>query len=119
MVLRVALVELLPSRLPDSRPGGHEDAWLRAVGAGLPGAFRALDPSVCVQFGGRLPVVPDVAGAVLRVPVGRSLGQPSVEVEAISNDRAAGAGDHGRLAHGGELIAGGVPVLHAAVDESP
>ena len=83
MVLRVPLVELLPSGLPDLWMRGHEDARAGAVAARLPRAFGARDASLLVELCGRLSEVPDVAALVLRVPVGRALVERPAQVELV------------------------------------
>src|SRR3954452_8924790 len=59
VILRLALVVLLPPRLADAWMGGHVDAGLRAVDAGHPGARRAPDVAARVELCGLLAEVPD------------------------------------------------------------
>src|SRR5205807_10540794 len=81
VVLRVALVVLLPRRLADPRMPREVDARHRAVPAGLPRSLRALDVPVLVELRGCLSEVPDVAVPVLGVPVGRALLEPPAQIQ--------------------------------------
>src|SRR4051794_25077521 len=67
-VLGHAPIALLEERLPGARMRWHIHPGLCAVTTRLPGPFRAGDPAVTVQLGGRLPVVADGATAVGGVP---------------------------------------------------
>src|SRR5947207_12123243 len=91
MVLGVALEVLLTERLADLWPRGHEDSRVCAVDTGLPRPLAARDLACLVQLGRRFAEVPDIAACVLRVPVGRPLRKPTVEVEAIGDLGAANA----------------------------
>ena len=90
MILGLALQVLLLGRLADARVRVHEDPGLRAVDAGVPGAFPRLHPAVGVELGGVLAEVPDVAVSVLRVVVARPLLELAAEVEQVGDHDAAG-----------------------------
>ena len=87
VILGVALVELLPVRLPHLRERGHEDARHSAVNASSPRALRACDSPLRVELGRLLAEVPDVAPVVLRVPVRCPLCEPTGEVKAVVDRR--------------------------------
>src|SRR5437016_3064657 len=76
------------------RVGGHEDPFSGAVLACLQGACCRLDGAVRVELGCRFPVVPDVSGFVLGVPVGGALAESAVEVAPIVDHDAANPVDH-------------------------
>src|SRR5438270_12054722 len=93
----MALVELLPHRLPDVWPAGDVDTRHRPVATRLPGALGARDLAVLVQLGRRLAEVPHVAVLVLCVPVRRPLVEPTREEEPVVQGDAANALDQLRL----------------------
>src|SRR5262245_66404140 len=107
---------LLPPGTAGRRLGGHVDPGRGAVAARAPGALGADDAPVRVQLRRRLAEVPDIAAAVLRVPVGRALGEPALEVETVLDDDAGRAVDRLRPVRDGDDVARGLAVLHAAVD---
>src|SRR5438128_1126202 len=113
----MAPVELLAPRLAYRRARRHVDPGDRPVSAGLPGALGACDPSLPIELGRRLAEVPDVAGLVLRVPVGRPLTEPPVEVEAVVDDDARDTLDQLGRVQDCDDVAGGVAILRAAVDK--
>src|SRR5436190_7840283 len=115
LVLGLAPVVLLPPALSGARVRRHVDPGPRTVDAGLPRALRAGHLARGVQFRRGLAVVPDVAGRVLRVPVGRALVQPAPGVEQVADDGAAHTLDRLRLVRDREDLARRLAVLHAAV----
>ena len=84
-VLGMTRVVLLPIGKPGARPGGHHDARLRPVDAGLEGALGRHELAVLV-LPGALTEVPDVACAILRVPVPRVLDEDAVLGDGIPHD---------------------------------
>jgi hypothetical protein len=89
LVLRVSLVELLPAGLSDRRMRRHVDPRLSAVAPGQPRALSAGDVPARIEFGGLLAEVPDVARAILRVPVGRALAEVAAQVEPVAQTVAS------------------------------
>src|SRR4029450_3533586 len=83
-VLRLALVVLLPVGVADRRVGLHDDPGQRPVDPGLPRALGALDLAVLVVLG-VLAHVPDVAVAVLGVPVVGVLGDLVVHAHGVAH----------------------------------
>src|SRR5204862_5720983 len=66
--------------------------------------------------GGRLGEVPDAAGCVLAVPVGRALREPAAQVEPVLDDDAGDALDLLRLAGDRHYVARALSVLDPGVD---
>ena len=95
-VFGVTAVVLLAVRDPRARLRLHDDAGVRIVDARLPGAFGA-DLSVLGELLGVLAEVPDVAPAVLRVPVERFLGDAIPDANDIVHDDARNTEDLARL----------------------
>src|SRR5919106_5919174 len=91
-VLRLAGVVLLPVGHSDLGVRRHDDARLGAVDAGLPRAARADDLAVLVLLR-ILAEVPDVAVAVLRVPVVGVLDHGAVLGHDVVHDRRLDAED--------------------------
>jgi hypothetical protein len=85
-VLRLALVELGAEDETHRWPGGHHDPGSRATDARLPGALRRDLLAVGVVLLDGLAEVPDVALAILRVPVVRDLLEPAVDDERARQD---------------------------------
>src|SRR6478736_6664303 len=116
VVFRVALEVLLLSGLADVRVPRHEDAGLPAVDACHPGALGTRDVSLCVELGGVLAEVPDVAARILAVPVDRALRQVVAEVEAIMDGDAGHALDLPRLPRDLDDVARRLAVLDPCVE---
>src|SRR3954454_13746327 len=116
VVLRLALVVLLAARVADLRVGGHEDAGAGAVDVRLPRPGRAGHMTVAIELGRLLAEVPDVATAILAVPIGRTFLQPAAKVEPIMDDHAGGAGDRLDLVRDGHDVARTLAVFDTRVD---
>src|SRR5580765_87417 len=83
----MAGVDLLNAGTTHDGIGRHVDPGAGTVAAGEPRTLTARDLAAAVELGRRLAEVPHVPGAVLRVPVGRALGEASPEVEAVVDGR--------------------------------
>src|SRR5439155_19390081 len=106
LILGLAAVELLAERLAHPRVGGHEDPRPRPVDARLPRAGARLHPALGVVLHRLLAEVPDVALAILRVPVVRGLLELAVEPRAVEDHGRGDPEDLLRVARDGELDAG-------------
>src|SRR5439155_14772 len=90
---RESVLDVLPPEPAGHRARRHVDARLGAVAAGLPRAFGRRDAAADVELRRGLAEVPDVAAAVLRVPVGRSLLELAGQEEPVPHDDARSALD--------------------------
>src|ERR1700730_4138962 len=102
--------------VPNADPwmGRHDDARLSLVDARLPRAVRVRDDTVDV-FSGVLAEVPDVAGLVLRVPVGRLLLERAILRDDVLDDGAPYAQHDLRPVRHREDVHRRLPVPYALV----
>src|SRR3954453_23380669 len=103
----MTLVVLLPAAVVHARLRGHEYSRAGAVDAGPPGARGALHGAGGVERRGLLAEVPDGAGLVLGVPVGRALREPSAVIDAVVDDGRPDAEDRLRPARHPEHVGRG------------
>jgi hypothetical protein len=94
-VLGLALRVLLPVGEPDLGIGRHRDSGLGAVDAGLPRP-GGRDDRAALQLLRVLAEVPDVAVAILGVPVPRVLHDPTVGADDVVHDGRLDAEDRAR-----------------------
>src|SRR3954469_4938321 len=115
VVFGVPFQELLWPALAEPGVAGDVHAGFGAGDSRLPGALGAGDVAMCVELGGVLAEVPDVAVGILAVPVGGALFEPTLHVEAVVDRDTGDAFDHPGLVGDRDEVSGPLPVLHARI----